>query len=195
VPILFFSEDVDILEHLCEAALDAMERGDKAQGQSDLRNNDFLGAEQADGEVSASGPKNGGSNNAPPVSAVKPVVKLVVMGDNPTVHRFVLAYFAFQRTNPRLHKAVRMQTYLVPLCEDRNDLASFLASNDPWYQRHVFSAFAGGTKLAPRYTASEAMDPEVAKELRVKDVLPVTKLSSLLQDYTRIATQEVRMGE
>jgi hypothetical protein len=39
------------------------------------------------------------------------------------------------------------------------------------------------------------MDPEVAKELRVKDVLPVTKLSSLLQDYTRIATQEVRMGE
>jgi hypothetical protein len=74
---------VDILEHLCEAALDAMERSDKDQGQSDLRNIDFLGAEESEAGRSSS-------------SAVKPVVKLVVMGDNPTVHRFVLAYFAFQ---------------------------------------------------------------------------------------------------
>jgi hypothetical protein len=134
VPILIFPEDVDILEHLCEAALDALARGDAAQGQRDLRNNDFFGAEVADStNESASGRGSGGtasSGAAKPL--VKPVVKLVVLGDNPTVHRFVLAYFAFQRTNPKLHAAVRLQTYLVPLGEDRNDLAYYLAANDPW---------------------------------------------------------------
>jgi|AntAceMinimDraft_5_1070358.scaffolds.fasta_scaffold54877_2 hypothetical protein len=61
----------------------------------------------------------------------------------------------------------------------------------PRYQRHVYSAFASGLKLAPRFDPATAIDPNVASELGVKDVLPVAKLQSLLQDYTRIATQEV----
>jgi hypothetical protein len=61
----------------------------------------------------------------------------------------------------------------------------------PRYQRHVYSAFASGLKLAPRFDPATAIDPNIALELGVKDVLPVAKLQSLLQDYTRIATQEV----
>mmetsp|Transcript_8916 Transcript_8916/g.17339 ORF Transcript_8916/g.17339 Transcript_8916/m.17339 type:complete len:475 (+) Transcript_8916:1265-2689(+) len=84
-----------------------------------------------------------------------------------------------------------MQVYLVPLQEERNDIAKTISMHDPWYQRHVFAAFANGLNVAPRFTASNALPLDIAFELKIRDVLPVQRLQSLLQDYTRIATQEL----
>jgi len=173
VPVLFFPEDVDIIEHLCEGAMDTLARSD-SMSTIDLNHNDYSRGTTED-------------SNGP----VKPVVKLVVMGDNATIHRFVLAFFAFQRLNPRLHASVRINVFLVPLQEERNDLARCLAMSDPWYQRHVFAAFSGGLNLTPRFSVPEPVPTGIAQELSMKDLLPVQKLKSLLQDYTRIATQEV----
>lgn len=180
VPVLFFPEDVDIIEHLCEAAMDTLARSD-SMSTSDLYNNDYSSGNNTSETASPETLKN----------KVKPVVKLVVLGDNATVHRFVLAFFAFQRLNPRLYASVRMNVFLVPLQEERNDLARCLAMSDPWYQRHVFAAFSGGLNIAPRFSVPEPIPTGIAQELMMKDLLPIQKLQSLLQDYTRIATQEV----
>jgi hypothetical protein len=171
VPVLFFPEDVDIIEHLCEGAMDTLARSD-SMSTIDLNHNDYSDNNNNNGDV-------------------KPVVKLVVMGDNATVHRFVLAFFAFQRLNPKLHSSVRINVFLVPLQEERNDLARCLALSDPWYQRHVFAAFSNGLNLTPRFIVPEPIPPGIAQELQMRDLLPVEKLRCLLQDYTRIATQEV----
>jgi len=187
VPILYFPEDVDILEHLAEAAIDGMARTDHMQSQADLRAAAF--EDLSDGDTSGAGAAAALVKRA--AAEVKPVVKLVVMGDNATVHRFVLAFFAFQRMNPRLHASVRMQVFMVPLQEGRNDLARVIAMHDPWYQRHVYAAFAGGLNLLPRFAPHVAFKSDEAEELGAKDLLPVAKLASLLQDYTRMATQEV----
>ncbi len=113
------------------------------------------------------------------------------MGDNATVHRFVLNYYAFQKVNTRLFDAVKVCVFVVSLQEGRNDLARYLAVHDPWYQRHVHSAFAGGLKLTPRFDCLQRERQDIIEELNFRDVLPVAKLQSLLQDYTRMATQEV----
>jgi hypothetical protein len=182
VPVLFFPEDVDIIEHLCEAAMDTLARSD-SMSTSDLYNNDY-----SSGNNTEAAPSNNMDNSH---KKVKPVVKLVVLGDNATVHRFVLAFFAFQRLNPRLYASVRINVFLVPLQEERNDLARCLAMSDPWYQRHVFAAFSGGLNISPRFSCAEPIPTGIAQELMMKDLLPIQKLQSLLQDYTRIATQEV----
>lgn len=192
VPVLFFPEDVDIIEHLCEAANDTLARSD-SMSTSDLYNNNYSSGANSSGiENEANGSvKEKELTKTEIAKKVKPVVKLVVLGDNATVHRFVLAFFAFQRLNPRLHASVRINVFLVPLQEDRNDLARCLAMSDPWYQRHVFAAFSGGLNITPRFSIQEPIPSGIASELMMKDLLPVQKLQSLLQDYTRIATQEV----
>jgi hypothetical protein len=128
-PVLYFPEDVDILEHLAEAAMDAMERQQQSTSAADnnfsARSSDGGGgssgggarASSSDGGSSGGGGGGGGkqqhngssSNNNSSSSSSKPVVKLVVLGDNATVHRFVLAFFSFQRINPALFESVRMQ--------------------------------------------------------------------------------------
>eukprot|EP00615_Pteridomonas_danica_P004746 CAMPEP_0114334864 /NCGR_PEP_ID=MMETSP0101-20121206/4668_1 /TAXON_ID=38822 ORGANISM="Pteridomonas danica, Strain PT" /NCGR_SAMPLE_ID=MMETSP0101 /ASSEMBLY_ACC=CAM_ASM_000211 /LENGTH=460 /DNA_ID=CAMNT_0001466283 /DNA_START=304 /DNA_END=1683 /DNA_ORIENTATION=- len=155
VPIFYSPEDVDMIEHLCEAALDIK-----------------------DGD--------GSKTNR------KPVVKLVLLGDNTIVHRFILAFSAFQRLDPNLHASVHINVYLVP-SQGNNDLARWLAMSDSWYQRHVFAAFSGGLNLTPTFEPQDPIPTGIAQELKVKDLLPVQKLQDLLQDYTRMANQEVQV--
>lgn len=120
-----------------------------------------------------------------------PTLKLVLLGDNAVVHRFVQSYVAFRKEYSYLYHRIKIEIFIVPVEERPNDLAKYLALRDPWYQRHVYSAFAKGMSFAPSFNPSIVIPEVLVNAINMKRLLPVQQMHSLLQDFTRMANQEV----
>jgi len=121
-----------------------------------------------------------------PQAADKPRARVVLMGGNLVVHHFVCAVVALRQMSPELLERVDLNVYVVPT--GRNDLAAFLARNDKWYRRQVYSAFSGRLPLCPQFPMSE-LTPELLHEACMMDTLPVQFISSSLQDMVRQSLQ------
>ncbi len=124
---------------------------------------------------------------------VKPVLKLVLMGSNLVLHKYLCAYSAVYEKTPDLLERVDLRVYVCP--EGHNDLGRFLAWTDKWYQRHVFTPFAGAVPLAPQYNISETFPASLLDECEMHQTLPVNLLREMLQHYVRSAehTESIRV--
>ena len=94
--------------------------------------------------------------------SIKPLLKLVLMGSNLILHKFLCAYAAVYEENAELLKSVDMRIYVCP--EGQNDMGRFLAWTDKWYQRHVFAPFSSGVPLAPQYSTKETFPASLLDE-------------------------------
>jgi len=116
---------------------------------------------------------------------VKPVLKLVLMGSNLILHKYLCAYSAVYESEPDLLQKVHLRLYICP--EGQNDLGRFLAWSDAWYKRHVFSPFVGAVPLAPQYAINETFPASLLDECSMHSTLPVNLLREMLQHYVRCA--------
>jgi hypothetical protein len=126
---------------------------------------------------------------------VKPVLKLVLMGSNLILHKYLCAFAAVYEENAALLKSVDFRIYVCP--EGQNDLGRFLAWTDKWYQRHVFTPFATGVPLAPQYSGRETFPASLLDECEMYSTLPVNLLREMLQHYVRCAehTEKIRVHD
>ncbi|GMH75329.1 hypothetical protein TrST_g7980 [Triparma strigata] len=127
------------------------------------------------------------------VPGVKPVLKLVLMGSNLVLHKYLCAYSAVFEREPETLKKVDLRLYICP--EGQNDLGRFLAWSDAWYKRHVYSAFVGAVTMAPQYGINETFPCSLLDECEMHTTLPVNLLREMLQHYVRTAehTENVRV--
>ena len=122
--------------------------------------------------------KNGGGEE-------KPELKLVLMGTNIIIHKYLCAYSALYSTDQTLISSVDIKLYIIP--EGQNDLGRFLAWTDKWYERHIFNLFARMIPLAPHYSITEAFPSSVLDECEMHGTLPVNLLREMAQHYVRCA--------
>ena len=123
----------------------------------------------------------------------KPTLKLVLMGSNLILHKFLCAYAATYEVNAALLNSVDMRIYICP--EGQNDMGRFLAWTDKWYQRHVFAPFATGVPLAPQFSGRETFPASLLEEYDMHSTLPVNLLREMLQHYVRTAdhTEKIKV--
>lgn len=81
----------------------------------------------------------------------------------------------------------QIKLFVVPV--GRNDLASFLARSDLWYQRHIFATFTQPLSLCPQFPSEEEFSEGLLMEAGFGESLPVQFLRHTLQDFTRQAKQ------
>jgi len=127
------------------------------------------------------------------VEGVKPVLKLVLMGSNLILHKYLCAYSAVYETQPDILNKVDLRLYICP--EGQNDMGRFLAWSDAWYKRHVFSPFVSSVTMAPQYSIKETFPSSLLDECEMHTTLPVNLLREMLQHYVRTAehTEMVRV--
>jgi hypothetical protein len=75
-------------------------------------------------------------------------IRVVLIGGNFVVNRFLCAYVSWCHSNKSSANAIEWNIYVVP--SERNDLATFLAHSDRWYRRHVYFPFVGPLALCPQ---------------------------------------------
>lgn len=75
-------------------------------------------------------------------------IRIVLIGGNVVVNRFLCAYVSWCHSNKTAAMEIDWNVYVVP--SERNDLATFLAHSDKWYRRHVFFPFVGPLALCPQ---------------------------------------------
>jgi hypothetical protein len=83
--------------------------------------------------------------------AEKIKIKIVLMGSNLVVHRFLSAYVALNTREDFDLSDYKFEIFIVP--QGRNYLGIFLARSDKWYRRHVFDSFKGSLGICPQYSA------------------------------------------
>eukprot|EP00743_Colponemidia_sp_Colp-15_P006226 GILK01006697.1.p1 GENE.GILK01006697.1~~GILK01006697.1.p1 ORF type:complete len:918 (+),score=104.32 GILK01006697.1:147-2900(+) len=118
-------------------------------------------------------------------------VKLLIAGDDSDLHRMVCAYAYLLFQAPDLFNNVDVRFYIVPV--GMNHLAQYLAQNDGWYRRHIFTPFSSHPLLP---ATSPGDNPELRPPLPPRDqellakeriILPTRALTTLLHDYLRTA--------
>ena len=80
-------------------------------------------------------------------------IKLVLMGSNLVVHRFLGAYVALYTRPDFTLSDYSFEIFVVP--QGRNHLGIFLARADKWYRRHVFDSFKGALGICPQYSVAQ----------------------------------------
>lgn len=75
-------------------------------------------------------------------------LKVMLIGGNFVVHKFLCAYIALASKDRQLFIDVQLELFIVPTV--RNDLASFLAHSDKWYRRHIYYPFIGPVGICPQ---------------------------------------------
>ena len=142
-------------------------------------------------------------------------LRVCVAGGDGTLHKLVQAYAVLRCAYPKLLAAGGdLLIHLVPISRShQNKLASFLASQDGWYRRHVFAphfagsptvphlimptgaaaAAGGGSRSPSRYQAIDITDSYssqigVGGSGSTVPSLPANPLRSCLNDYLRSAT-------
>lgn len=81
-------------------------------------------------------------------------VRIAVVGGDATVHNAVMGYVYVLKHHPELLENIDLQFYLLPT-GSRNQLASFLAQHDSWYQASAFSAALSKLPVVPHLRPSE----------------------------------------
>jgi hypothetical protein len=101
--------------------------------------------------------------------AEKCIVKVVLMGSNTVLHRFLCAYVVLLSQHPDIvqgvqvllfplppppltdpSRLVQMELFLTPV--GKNKLGTFLARSDKWYRRHIYDSFKGPLGICPQVT-------------------------------------------
>ena len=88
-----------------------------------------------------------------------PPLRLCVAGGDGSLHRLIQAYIVLRSAYPRMCSADTVRFYLVPIGASKthsHKLASFLASQDGWYRRHVFAPHYAGAPTVPHLITSHA---------------------------------------
>ena len=78
-------------------------------------------------------------------------IKVVLMGSNLVVHRFLSAYVALYTEKGFNLSDFEFEVFVVP--QGKNHLGIYLARLDKWYRRHVFDSFKGPLGICPQYSA------------------------------------------
>ena len=73
-----------------------------------------------------------------------------------------------------------------------NELTAYLGAKDPWYKQHVSAAFQNGVQVSPGFRTAVTVPDQIVNDLDMRNVLPIRLLRRLLQDYTRMAAQDLR---
>lgn len=81
----------------------------------------------------------------------KLVIKIVLMGSNLIVHRFLGAYVALSTQKGFSLSDYLFEVFVIP--QGKNHLGIFLARSDKWYRRHIFDSFKGSLGICPQYSA------------------------------------------
>mmetsp|Transcript_24106 Transcript_24106/g.40950 ORF Transcript_24106/g.40950 Transcript_24106/m.40950 type:complete len:1178 (-) Transcript_24106:181-3714(-) len=115
-------------------------------------------------------------------------IKIVLMGSNLVVHRFLSAYVALS-TRQEFHLSdYNFEIFIVP--QGKNHLGIFLARSDKWYRRHIFDSFKGSMGVCPQYSSTREFSSFDCGELDMQNCLPVKNLRHLMHSYVRQATQK-----
>jgi hypothetical protein len=77
-------------------------------------------------------------------------IKIVLMGSNMIIHRFLAAYIAICTDKEYSILDVNLEVYIVP--QGKNYLGLYLARADKWYRRHIFDSFKGSLGICPLYS-------------------------------------------
>lgn len=115
-------------------------------------------------------------------------IKIVLMGSNLVVHRFLCAYVALYTRTDFCLSDYDFEIFIVP--QGKNHLGIFLARSDKWYRRHVFDSFKGALGVCPQYSAVREYSNYDFDDLNMQECLPVKNLRQLLHNYVRQATQK-----
>ena len=82
-------------------------------------------------------------------------VRVAIVGGDATVHNTVMGYVYVLKHHPELLENIDLQFYLLPT-GSRNQLASFIAQHDSWYQASAFSAAMNQLPVVPQLRPSES---------------------------------------
>lgn len=93
------------------------------------------------------------------------IVRIAVAGGDGTLHNVVCGFLALKQCSPELFVNVDLRFYILPLGQC-NYLASFLATYDGWYHRHVLSGMQANLKIYPTLSGFNR-DRGVAKKLGI----------------------------
>jgi hypothetical protein len=77
-------------------------------------------------------------------------IKIILMGSDLVVHRFLTAYVALYTKKDFTLSNYKFEVFVVP--EGKNNLGVFLARSDKWYRRHIFDSFKGSLGICPQYS-------------------------------------------
>ena len=84
-------------------------------------------------------------------------VRIAVVGGDATVHNAVMGYVYVLKHHSELLENIDLQFYLLPT-GSRNQLASFLAQHDSWYQASAFSAALSKLPVVPHLRPSDSTE-------------------------------------
>lgn len=76
------------------------------------------------------------------------LLKVLLIGGNFVVSKFLCAYIALASTEASLFSDISLELFIAPVL--RNDIATFLARSDKWYRRHVYYPFVGPIGICPQ---------------------------------------------
>lgn len=65
-------------------------------------------------------------------------IRLMICGSDELIHAFLLSYYKLISADNDLYESATLQLYLVPDLGKPDSLSQFVATVDPWYQRHVY---------------------------------------------------------
>ena len=122
-------------------------------------------------------------------------VKLMIIGSDELYHAFLLAYYKLVSADNDLYESVQLQVYIVPDLGKTDSLSQFVATVDPWYQRHVYIP-ARRLPWAPTLSPTDIESvhqkgtPLVPPELELP---PVRMVASLLRHYLQEANTQLHI--
>lgn len=87
---------------------------------------------------------------------LSPPLRICVAGGDGTLHRLIQAYTVLRCAYPRLCSPDALRFFIVPISSSKHHshrLASFIASQDGWYRRHIFAPNYAGQPIVPHLIA------------------------------------------
>jgi hypothetical protein len=87
---------------------------------------------------------------------LSPPLRICVAGGDGTLHRLIQAYVVLRCAYPRLCSPDALSFFVVPISSSKHHshrLASFIASQDGWYRRHIFAPNYAGPPIVPHLIA------------------------------------------
>ena len=131
-------------------------------------------------------------------STNKSILRICVMGSNAILHRILCNYVCFRHEYEKRFSKLSIRLYVVPTARHNCDLATYLAREDAWYKRQVYSPFSTRLPIIP--TVKEATAPPDAPmsatwwdDVNNAPPIPMNMLKELMQDYIRSARNIVSL--
>lgn len=91
-------------------------------------------------------------------------LRFMISGSDELLHNFLCAYLLVKQTKPELLEGIRPRFHILPM--SRNNLSSYLARHDSWYNRHIFLPYRCPVFVVPWIKVEEldTSDEDAVKE-------------------------------